>query len=62
MRNEGLKSKMIMQVHDELNFDVVSEELPRLQELVMTEMEGVYEGRVRLTASSGAATNWLDAH
>ena len=62
LREEGLKSKMIMQVHDELNFDVVPEELPRLQEMVMREMEGAYNGRVRLTASSGAASNWLDAH
>lgn len=62
MNKEGMRSKMIMQVHDELNFDVVPEELPRLQELVMREMEGAYNGRVRLTASSGAASNWLDAH
>ena len=62
MQREGLRSKMIMQVHDELNFDVVPEELPVLQELVLHEMEGAYEGRVPLTASSGAASNWLDAH
>lgn len=62
MREEGLKSKMIMQVHDELNFDVVPEELPRLQTLVTESMEGAYDGKVRLTASSGVASNWLDAH
>ena len=62
MREQGLKSKMIMQVHDELNFDVVPQELPALQELVMHEMEGAYTGRVKLTTSSGAASNWLDAH
>lgn len=62
MQAEGLKSKMIMQVHDELNFDVVPSELPRMQEMVMQEMEGAYNGSVRLTASSGAASNWLDAH
>ena len=62
MRELGMQSKMIMQVHDELNFDVVPSELPRLQELVMREMEGAYSGRVRLTASCGAASNWLDAH
>ena len=62
MEREGMKSKMIMQVHDELNFDVVPSELPALQEMVMQEMEGAYSGRVTLTASSGAATNWLDAH
>lgn len=62
MRDAGLKSKMTMQVHDELNFDVVPEELPTLQKIVTEGMEGAYNGRVRLTASSGVAANWLDAH
>ncbi len=62
MRSRGLRSKMIMQVHDELNFDVIPDELPRMQELVARLMESAYSGRVRLTASSGVATNWLDAH
>lgn len=62
MKEKGLKSRMIMQVHDELNFDVVPEELPVVQEIVGRCMEGAYSGRVRLTASSGVADNWLDAH
>ncbi len=62
MRERQMKSKMIMQVHDELNFDVVPEELPMLQDLVTKHMEGAYMGRVTLTASSGVASNWLDAH
>lgn len=62
MREEGLRSKMIMQVHDELNFDVVPEELPCLQKIVTEGMEGAYSGNVRLIASSGVAGNWLDAH
>ena len=62
MKEKGMRSKMIMQVHDELNFDVVPEELPALQELVARQMEGAYSGNVTLTASSGAASNWLDAH
>lgn len=62
MRRLGLKSKMIMQVHDELNFDVVPEELPQLQEIVARLMEKAYSGRVALTASSGVGSNWLDAH
>lgn len=62
MRDAGLKSKMTMQVHDELNFDVVPDELPTLQKIVTEGMEGAYSGRVRLTASSGVAANWLDAH
>ncbi len=62
MREKGMKSKMIMQVHDELNFDVVPDELPAMQEMVERLMEGAYKGRVTLTASCGVATNWLDAH
>lgn len=62
MERRGLKSKMIMQVHDELNFDVVPEELPQMQELVERLMPAAYKGQVHLTASCGAAENWLDAH
>ena len=61
-REKHLKSKMIMQVHDELNFDVVTDELPVVQEIVTRCMEGAYKGDVVLTASSGVASNWLDAH
>lgn len=62
MREKGMKSRMIMQVHDELNFDVVPEELPAMQEMVERLMEAAYRGRVTLTASCGVADNWLDAH
>lgn len=62
MRERNMKSRMIMQVHDELNFDVVPEELPAMQELVSRLMEQAYSGRVSLTASCGVAGNWLDAH
>ena len=62
MRQKKMKSRMIMQVHDELNFNVVPEELPELQELVTRRMEESYRGLVPLTASSGVASNWLDAH
>ena len=62
MEKRGMKSKMIMQVHDELNFDVVEQELPELQELVTRLMQEAYSGRVPLTAESGVASNWLDAH
>lgn len=62
MKERGLRSKMIMQVHDELNFDVLPDELPEMQELVSRQMEGAYTGEVTLTAGCGAATNWLDAH
>ncbi len=59
---EGIRSKMILQVHDELNFDVIPDELERVQTIVVEEMEGAYSGRVKLTASHAAADNWLDAH
>lgn len=58
----GLKSRMILQVHDELVFDVVPDELATLQSLVTRIMEGAYSGPVRLTVSSGVGQNWLDAH
>ncbi len=61
-QDEGIRSQMILQVHDELNFDVVPSELDAVQRIVIEEMEGVYKGDVKLTASHGAATNWLDAH
>ena len=61
-QQEGIQSKMILQVHDELNFDVIPSELDRVQHIVIEELEGVYQGQVRLTASHGAANNWLDAH
>lgn len=62
MREKNMKSRMIMQVHDELNFDVVPDELPAMQEMVSRLMENAYSGRVVLTASCGVAENWLDAH
>ena len=62
MRAKNMRSRMIMQVHDELNFDVVPSELPALQELVERLMQNAYHGRVLLTASCGVADNWLDAH
>ncbi len=62
MKSAGMKSQMIMQVHDELIFNVVADELPALQSLVEREMQGAYSGKVSLTVSSGVADNWLDAH
>ncbi|MBD5256345.1 MAG: DNA polymerase I, partial [Bacteroides sp.] len=58
----GLKSKMILQVHDELVFNVKPEELPELQKIVATDMEGAFSAAVPLTVSSGTGTNWLEAH
>lgn len=59
---EGIRSKMILQVHDELNFDVLPAEQERVQAIVVEEMERAYHGKVRLTASYATAANWLAAH
>ncbi|MCM1109771.1 MAG: DNA polymerase I [Clostridium sp.] len=58
----GLRSRMIMQVHDELIFNVVPEELTMMQELVVRLMESAYSGRVPLEVSAGVGSNWLEAH
>lgn len=61
-REEGIASKMILQVHDELNFDVLPEELARVSQIVKEEMENAYRGRVPLVADCGTGGNWLEAH
>lgn len=62
LKESGLRSKMIMQVHDELIFNVIPEELPRVQEIVTRCMTNAYHGLVPLEVSSGVGTNWLEAH
>ena len=62
MKAEGLKSKMILQVHDELNFSVLPEEKEKLQSLVVEEMQGAASLSVPLIADCGWGTNWLEAH
>ena len=59
---EGMKSKLILQVHDELNFSVPKDEEERLQQLVMEEMQNVVSLRVPLIADGGWGANWLEAH
>jgi len=61
-REENLKSKMILQVHDELNFDVFIPELETVRGIVKTEMENAVDIGVPLTVEMNAAGNWLDAH
>jgi DNA polymerase-1 len=61
-REEGLGSRMIMQVHDELNFNVLPSELELVQQIVVHEMEHAAELRVPLTAACGVGGNWLEAH
>lgn len=60
--NEHLKSKMILQVHDELNFTVVPEEKEKVEEIVISEMQNVCKLRVPLIADAGWGKNWLEAH
>ena len=62
MKDEGLKSKMILQVHDELNFSVLPEEKERMERLVLEEMQGAFTLKVPLIADAGWGDNWLEAH
>ena len=62
MREEGLQSRMILQVHDELNFSVLPEERDQLQRLVIEEMQSAASLSVPLIADAGWGTNWLEAH
>ena len=62
LREEGLKSKMVLQIHDELLFDAIPEEVPRLQALVVDVMEHVMELSVPLTVECSSGKNWLEAH
>ncbi len=61
-RKAGLRSKMIMQVHDELIFNVVPSELEAVQKIVADDMMNAYKGRVPLVVSAGTGANWLEAH
>lgn len=62
LREEHLDTKMILQVHDELNFSVPHRELDTVRQLVVDEMERAYSMRVPLLAECGSGTNWLEAH
>ena len=59
---EGIKSKMILQVHDELNFSVLPEEKEQVEKIVLEEMQNAYPLQVPLVADSGWGNNWLEAH
>lgn len=58
----GFKAKMILQVHDELNFSVPKDELERVKEIVVGEMQNAYTMKVPLIADYGTGENWLEAH
>ena len=62
MKEEKLRSKMILQVHDELNFSVYPSEKRIVERIVLKEMEHAYEMTVPLMADSGWGNNWLEAH
>lgn len=59
---EGIRSKMILQVHDELNFSVYPEEKEQVEHIVIEEMQGAYKLSVPLIADAGWGKNWLEAH
>lgn len=59
---EGIRSKMILQVHDELNFSVLPEEKEKVKQIVISEMESAYKMKVPLRADCGWGKNWLEAH
>lgn len=62
MTERAMKSRMIIQVHDELIFDVVPDELETLQQLVVELMSNAFTGAVPLEVSAGVGKNWLEAH
>ncbi|MDR0687533.1 MAG: DNA polymerase I [Prevotellaceae bacterium] len=62
LRHENLQSRMILQVHDELVFDVWKSELEQVKKLVISEMEAAYKLVVPLIAEAGTGENWLNAH
>ena len=62
LHEEGMQTQMIMQVHDELNFNVPANEVERARTLVLEEMQGVVSLSVPLIADCGIGKNWLEAH
>jgi DNA polymerase I len=62
LQEQGLKTRMILQVHDELNFDVYKTELEKVERIVRDKMENAVIFEVPLTVEMKAADNWLDAH
>ena len=62
LKEEGLKAQMIMQVHDELNFNVPKNEVERVREIVVGEMQNAVHLSIPLIAECGVGKNWLEAH
>ena len=61
-KSENIRSKMILQVHDELNFSVYPEEKEKVERIVLEEMQNAFHMAVPLVADSGFGENWLEAH
>ena len=61
-KEEGIRSKMLLQVHDELNFSVYPEEKEKVERIVLEEMQAAFPLSVPLVADSGFGQNWLEAH
>lgn len=61
-KDEGIRSKMTLQVHDELNFSVYPNEAKKVERIVLEEMQGAAKLNVPLTADAGWGDNWLEAH
>ncbi|MBR1932574.1 MAG: DNA polymerase I [Prevotella sp.] len=61
-QQEGIRSKMILQVHDELNFSVYPDEREQVERIVLQEMQQAFQMQVPLVADSGFGQNWLEAH
>ena len=61
-KKEGIKSKMIIQVHDEFNVSVYPEEKEKVEQIVVEEMQNAYQLNVPLVADAGWENNWLEAH
>ena len=62
LKEEGLQAQMIMQVHDELNFNVPEPEVDRVREIVVSEMQNAVHLSIPLIAECGVGKNWLEAH
>ena len=62
LKKEDFKSKMLLQVHDELVFDVFKSELEKIKPIIKSEMENAFELKVPLVVDMDIGNNWLEAH
>ena len=62
LKESGLKARMVLQIHDELLFDVPRDEVEKVKEIAVREMTGAMDVGVPLEVSVGVGLNWLEAH